>query len=66
MMAMALNKLPARDGETGRLNVVVEQRLAEIVHFFVAYNEIEGREFKVLRRCGAEEAEAKLNSALID
>ena len=43
-----------------------EQRLAEIEHFFVSYNEMEGKEFKVLRRRGAKEAEAMVNSAKAD
>jgi inorganic pyrophosphatase len=63
---IAVIETPHNQPPVRSLEELGEQRLAEIEHFFVAYNEMEGREFKVLRRRGAGEAEAMLNSTLID
>jgi inorganic pyrophosphatase len=63
---IAVIETPLNPPPVHSLEEIGEQRLAEIEHFFVAYNEMEGRTFKVLRRRGAKEAEAKLNAALID
>lgn len=41
-----------------------EERLAEIEHFFVSYNEMEGRKFKPLARRGPKKAESLLKAAL--
>jgi inorganic pyrophosphatase len=40
-------------------------RLAEIEHFFVSYNEMEGRKFKVRARRGPKQAEALLAAAAV-
>jgi len=62
---IAVIETPHNPPPVRSLEELGEQRLAEIEHFFVAYNEMEGREFKVIRRRGAKEAEAMLESALI-
>jgi inorganic pyrophosphatase len=40
------------------------QWLAEVEHFFVAYNHMEGREFRPLGRHGPEKAHAVITAAL--
>jgi inorganic pyrophosphatase len=45
------------------LEEVTKQRLAEIEHFFVAYNEMEGRRFKPLARRGRERGQRLLKEA---
>lgn len=42
------------------------QCLAELEHFFIAYNQMEGRQFKPLGRYGPEKAQAALEAALLD
>jgi len=42
-----------------------DSRLREIEHFFVSYNEMEGREFRVLARRGPKQAEKLLEAAQI-
>ena len=41
------------------------QCLAEVEHFFIAYNHMEGRQFKPLGRHGPEKAQAALEAALL-
>jgi inorganic pyrophosphatase len=41
-----------------------KQRIEEIEHFFISYNEMEGREFKSLGQRGPERAKAILDAAL--
>src|SRR5258705_13911524 len=42
------------------------QCLAELEHFFIAYNQMEGRQFKPLGRYGPEKAQAALEAALLN
>jgi len=49
----------------GSLEDLEAQRLAEIEHFFVSYNEMEGRKFKSLGKRGPKEVKAALKAALI-
>src|ERR1700757_3543418 len=42
------------------------QCLAELEHFFIAYNQMEGRQFQPLGRYGPEKAQAVLEAALLD
>jgi inorganic pyrophosphatase len=46
------------------IDQLIEAQIAEIEHFFVSYNEIEGRTFEVLARKGPEEAEQLVQAAL--
>ncbi len=46
------------------LDDVNEQRLDEIEHFFISYNEAEGRMFKPLRRRGAKRARKALDKLI--
>lgn len=43
-----------------------ETRLREIEHFFVSYNEVEGKEFSILGRYGPDEAEELVKAGLVD
>ena len=47
------------------LDELGRQRLDEIEHFFIAYNEAEGRRFKPLARRGAERAQEAVVAALV-
>ena len=49
--------------EFNTLDDVSDQRLDEIEHFFIAYNEVEGREFKPIARRGWEVAKEVLERA---
>jgi inorganic pyrophosphatase len=42
------------------------QCLMELEHFFIAYNQMEGRQFKPLGRYGPEKAQAALEAALLN
>jgi inorganic pyrophosphatase len=46
------------------LDELDESRVREIEHFFISYNEVEGRNFKVLGRHGSERAMELLKAAL--
>ena len=46
------------------LDELGDSRLQEIEHFFVSYNQMEGREFKVLARRGPQHVEKLLQEAL--
>jgi inorganic pyrophosphatase len=48
------------------LDEISRHRLDEIEHFFVSYNQMEGREFKPLARRGADRAQALLDEAIQD
>jgi inorganic pyrophosphatase len=50
--------------ELHSLEEMGRQRLDEIVHFFVSYNEMEGRQFKPLARHGAGRAREVLEQAI--
>jgi inorganic pyrophosphatase len=63
---IAVVETPHNSPPVRSLDELGEQRLAEIEHFFVAYNEMEGKEFKVLRRRGGKEAEAMVSSAKVN
>jgi inorganic pyrophosphatase len=53
---VAVVETPCNPAEYRSLEEVHPQRLDEIEHFFVAYNEREGRQFKPLARHGADRA----------
>ena len=55
---------PANKPEVRRLNELSQRRVAEIEHFFVAYNLAQGRPFKILGRQGPSRAEALLDAAI--
>ncbi len=48
------------------LDELGRQRLDEIEHFFISYNEAEGRSFKPLARRGPERARDAITAALVD
>ena len=50
--------------EVQSLDELGEQRLAEIEHFFTAYNQAEGRQFKPLGRYGPEAAEQLITDGI--
>ncbi len=54
---------PYNPAEYHSLEEVSQQRLDEIEHFFISYNEMEGRQFKPLARHGAAHAQELLQKA---
>src|SRR5262245_22831573 len=60
---VAVVETPYNPAEYRSLDEVSRQRLTEIEHFFIAYNEVEGRRFKPLARRGAERARELLDKA---
>jgi inorganic pyrophosphatase len=61
---VAVVETPYNPAEFHSLEQVSRQRLDEIEHFFVSYNQVEGRQFKPLGRRGAEHARRLLEEAL--
>jgi inorganic pyrophosphatase len=59
---VAAVETPYNPADYHSLDEVSHQRLDEIEHFFVAYNEIEGRQFKPLARRGADRGQEMLKS----
>jgi inorganic pyrophosphatase len=53
---VAVVETPYNPAEFHSLEEVSRQRLEEIEHFFVSYNQMEGRQFKPLARRGADHA----------
>lgn len=47
------------------LDELGDQRLSEIEHFFISYNQIEGRIFRVLGRQGRQRAQSLVDAALV-
>lgn len=47
------------------LDEIDRQRLDEIEHFFVSYNQMQGREFRPLGRRGPKKAEKLIDAALV-
>ena len=62
---VAVIETPHNPPPVRSLDELDDQRIEEIEHFFVSYNEMEGREFKSLGRKGPAEAEAILKKSLI-
>jgi inorganic pyrophosphatase len=60
---VAVVETPYNPAEYRSLDEVSRQRLDEIEHFFVSYNEMEGRQFKPLARRGADRARKLLDEA---
>jgi inorganic pyrophosphatase len=60
---IAVLETPYNPAEYRSLAEVPRQRLAEIEHFFISYNQVEGRQFKPLGRQDAGRAQALLNEA---
>ena len=60
---VAVVETPYNPAEYRSLNEVSQQRLDEVEHFFVSYNQLEGRQFKPLARQGADRAQERLNEA---
>jgi inorganic pyrophosphatase len=63
---IAVVEAPYNPPAARSLDEIDDLRLKEIEHFFVSYNEMEGRKFKSLGRHGANEAETMLNAAIVD
>jgi inorganic pyrophosphatase len=61
---VAVAETPYNPQEYHSLEDLSEQRLAEIEHFFVSYNAVEGRQFRPIGRRGPEQAERKVEDAL--
>ena len=61
---VAVVETPYNPAEYRSLDEVSEQRLDEIEHFFVSYNEAEGRQFKPLGRQGPSRARKLLKEAM--
>jgi inorganic pyrophosphatase len=57
---VAVVETPYNPAEFQSLEEVSAQRLDEIEHFFVSYNQMEGRQFKPLARRGADDAQELL------
>jgi inorganic pyrophosphatase len=60
---IAVVETPYNPAEYDSLDEVSRQRLDEIEHFFVSYNQVEGRQFKPLGRQGADSARELLEEA---
>lgn len=63
---VAVLDTPYNPAAVRSLEELGRQRLDEIEHFFVAYNEAEGRKFKPLARRGPERAQAAVTAALVE
>jgi inorganic pyrophosphatase len=63
---IAVVETPYNPAEFYSLEEVNEQRLDEIEHFFVSYNEMEGRQFRPLGRRGSDRAQELLENAIDD
>jgi inorganic pyrophosphatase len=60
---VAVVETPYNPPEYLSLDEVSRQRLDEIEHFFISYNELEGRKFKPLARRGADRARKLLEES---
>src|SRR5262249_59080069 len=60
---VAVVETPYNPAEYRSLDEVNPQRLDEIEHFFVSYNQMEGRQFKPLARKGVGRAQELLDEA---
>ncbi|HSE40899.1 MAG TPA: inorganic diphosphatase [Acidobacteriota bacterium] len=47
-----------KDRDVKSINKLNQRLVEEIEHFFIAYNEIEGKEFQVIKRSGPQKAKA--------
>jgi inorganic pyrophosphatase len=63
---VAVVETPYNPAEIHSLEDVSRQRLDEIEHFFVSYNQMEGRQFKPLVRHGADHAQELLEEGIRD
>jgi inorganic pyrophosphatase len=61
---VAVVETPYNPAEFHSLEEVSRQRLDEIEHFFVSYNQMEGRQFKPLARQGANRARELLEQGI--
>ena len=61
---VAVVETPYNPAEYHSLEEVSPQRLDEIEHFFISYNQVEGRQFKPLARRGAHDAQALLEQVM--
>lgn len=61
---IAVLETPSNPPAFRALEELSPQRLAEIEHFFISYNEMEGRQFKPLGRHGPERAQKVMEAAL--
>jgi inorganic pyrophosphatase len=61
---VAVVETPYNPAEYRSLEEVSPQRLDEIEHFFISYNQVEGRQFKPLARRGAHDAQALLEQVM--
>jgi len=62
---VAVVETPYNPAEFHSLEEVGRQRLDEIEHFFVSYNQMEGRQFKPLARHGADRARELLEQGVV-
>ena len=62
---VAVVETPYNPAEFHSLEEVGRQRLDEIEHFFVSYNQMEGRQFKPLARHGADRARELLKQGIV-
>jgi inorganic pyrophosphatase len=63
---VAVVETPYNPVEFRSLEQVSRQRLDEVEHFFISYNQMEGRKFKPLARHGADRAQELLEAATRD
>jgi inorganic pyrophosphatase len=61
---VAVPHTPVNPPEFGRLGDLPPRLLDEIAHFFVSYNQAQGRRFEPLERLGPDAAEAMLTAAI--
>jgi inorganic pyrophosphatase len=61
---VAVVETPYNPAEFQSLDEVSRQRLDEVEHFFVSYNQMEGRQFKPLARYGVVRAQKLLEQAI--
>jgi inorganic pyrophosphatase len=63
---VAVAETPYNPPEFHSLEDLSEQRLAEMEHFFVSYNAMEGRKFRPIGRHGPEQAEKRVEDAMTE
>ncbi|MDQ3187246.1 MAG: inorganic diphosphatase [Pseudomonadota bacterium] len=61
---LAVPVTPANPAVFAHIDNLPEAWLTEIEHFFVSYNQAQGREYKPIKRGGPQEAEAALTAAM--
>ena len=62
-VSLAVPETPVNPALFGHIDDLPHARVTEIEHFFVSYNQVQGREYKPIKHGGPEEAEEALTAA---